>query len=351
MISVSGSMIKRGLSACIFIAAAGLFYTQYQANALSRQIANCKAYKENPESAIQVCTELLSDSRLSAAQKQAALYRFRGRAYAGMKDWPNALADFDTILELYPNSLSAWRWKGHILHKMDDYTNALSAFETALSFDPANQYSLRKKQYILWDMGRLEEVEVNYQSLLADYPEEGWIPRDLGRFYNQQEKHAEAFAQFKSALSIEWNDKRTRQGLHEACMHLGESCPALFPETREGRDVKSCEVVLSEAREIVSDDPKMQFALGNPNTAWIVASATYVGAAVSITSESSDETANRLILFDRLMACTKDDFEAGILSEAIEQNTGVQQQLEEIFGSPVREVLLDLAYAELSRAE
>lgn len=351
MISLSGSTVKRGLAACIFIAAAGVFYTKYQDNALGKQLESCKAYDENPETAIQVCTELLSNARLSASQKQAALLQFRGRAYADMKDWPNALADFERVLALYPNTSYSRDWQAHILRKMGDYPAALAAFEKALSLDPSHQYALRQKQFVLRDMERFEEAEANYQTLLVDHPERAWVPRDLGQLYNLQGRYAEAFAQFKSALSIDLSDKKSRSGMHETCVQLEGGCPALFPETREARSVKSCDAALSEALEILPDDPKMQFALQNPNTAWIIATSLYTSAAVVLTNRSSDETANRLILFDRLMNCTEDGYEAGLLSEHIEQSTELQEQLETIFSPPVRENLLDLAYAQLNQAE
>lgn len=66
------------------------------------------------------------------------LYSNRSAAYAGKKDYQQALEDAEKVTEIKPDWAKGWGRKGAAMHGLGDLLGAHDAYEEGLKLDPEN---------------------------------------------------------------------------------------------------------------------------------------------------------------------------------------------------------------------
>lgn len=94
-------------------------------------------------------------------------YRFgKGRNYYDRGHYEKARAEFEKILERYPQNLSALSWRAGTYRKQTQYDLALADVETAIQLNPFDPKILRRRAYLLRRQKRYEEAEIDLTNAL-----------------------------------------------------------------------------------------------------------------------------------------------------------------------------------------
>ena len=100
---------------------------------------------------------------LQAALKTKLEQQFRGdEPPAKQKQYEEALAAFERVIELDPTRASAYIDKGNALYKLRRYEEALEAFSRALELDPGYVLAYTSKGDVLYTLKRYEEALASY---------------------------------------------------------------------------------------------------------------------------------------------------------------------------------------------
>lgn len=348
---LSSRLFVRSLAILAIIIVAGVYIKKQSDNA---QIAACRAFKENPQKAFDACSDLLQKSNLTS-ETLAVLYLNRGRALFELDDPQEALENFDAAISHVDTDYFIWQWKSAAHDTLEDYPATLAAIEQSLILRPSSQFSLRRRLELLQTLERYDEAREGYNALMEQYPEEIWIPRAFGKFQVSQEDYPSAAISYKAALQIDLDDEDSRKGFYEACVYAKDACPDLFPESRQGRTSLTCDQATARVIEILSD-PKdteregrgarvsARDVIEDPAKGWVMASSIYLGSAVAFIGDGSEEKAQNIILYDRVMGCTEEGYVNGALF-----NQGTYDKFNEFYGARVRENLLDIAHLTLEK--
>jgi tetratricopeptide (TPR) repeat protein len=90
------------------------------------------------------------------------LFSDRGWAYLHLKDYQQAIADFNSALDLKPNYAWAYGSRGLTYHLLKDYQQAIADFDRAIELNPEYTWAYGSR-------GRSFHVLKDYQRAIADY--------------------------------------------------------------------------------------------------------------------------------------------------------------------------------------
>lgn len=83
-------------------------------------------------------------------------------------EYAEALAIFDSVLEMNPRIPEAWNNRGVALFRLGRAEEALESYERSLSLDPTNLEAQRNKGFVLRSLGRLEEALKTYDIVVQE---------------------------------------------------------------------------------------------------------------------------------------------------------------------------------------
>lgn len=95
---------------------------------------DCEQQKDHPL-AIEVCTRILSETGLSAAQRSTALVN-RGNAYDDTEKPELAIVDYTAAIALNANNNDAYFNRGITYRRKKEFDRAIADFDTALRLNP-----------------------------------------------------------------------------------------------------------------------------------------------------------------------------------------------------------------------
>lgn len=96
---------------------------------------------------------------------QAHLYR--GFAYKKLKDYDNALKDFNALININKNSPAGFANRASVFYQLNDYSNALSDFQAAFQLDTTQTILCNPLCHMLFANERKEEACYYYARCMA----------------------------------------------------------------------------------------------------------------------------------------------------------------------------------------
>lgn len=121
-----------GISLCLLAGAA--------AAASKQDWDECTQQKDHPL-AIRACSQILSESSLSAADRSAALVN-RGNAYDDSGEPDRALADYNSAIAAHAGNNDAFFNRGITYRRKGEHARAIADFDQALRLNPRDAEAL-----------------------------------------------------------------------------------------------------------------------------------------------------------------------------------------------------------------
>jgi tetratricopeptide (TPR) repeat protein len=86
------------------------------------------------------------------------------------RDFEQAIALFDQVLQLDPNYTEAWNCRGLAFGHLKQYPECMESFDRAIDIQPSNSQALLNKGIALGEWGKHEEASANFDRMLLYYP-------------------------------------------------------------------------------------------------------------------------------------------------------------------------------------
>ncbi|NEO34430.1 MAG: tetratricopeptide repeat protein [Symploca sp. SIO3C6] len=137
----------------------------------------------------------------------------QGNQQYRVKDWVGAVASYDKILEIKPDSYEAWYNKASALKSLRRYEKAVASYDQALELQPDSHFAWSNRGIALKNLGRLEEAIESYDKALKLKPDSHftWSKRGIalvscGRLEEAVESYDQALA-IESGKHETWNNR------------------------------------------------------------------------------------------------------------------------------------------------
>jgi tetratricopeptide (TPR) repeat protein len=168
-----------------------------QAQFLTNELISLYIEKGEIPKAILLCKNILIDN---PGNINARL--LLGGLYLNMKDYKNAIGEYEKVIELDPSNSVSYLYLGTIYAENKNYEKAFEIFKNLINIHPdhlTGNYYLAK---ILTEMKRYEEAEESFKKTLAIKPLFEPALIDLGLLYEKQKKTDRTIEIYKSYIDI-----------------------------------------------------------------------------------------------------------------------------------------------------
>jgi eukaryotic-like serine/threonine-protein kinase len=146
------------------------------------------------------------EQAVRCAPEMASLYRTRSQVYLLRLDETAALADLDRAIRLGRDAKGLARdhlERGRILHRKKDYRQALAAYDTALELHSRDAAAFRLRAEALVELGRLPDALASLDDCLKYSPRDAGASRARAALRTRLGQYAGAQADYARALEIE----------------------------------------------------------------------------------------------------------------------------------------------------
>ncbi|MDW8158702.1 MAG: tetratricopeptide repeat protein [Bacteroidia bacterium] len=168
-----------------------------------------------------------------ALQDNAELegYYWRGLCHYHLKNYKQALADFDTLLSKNPHFTQAYLQRGKIHIRFQNYNQALADLDKAAKLDSLNPDLLNERVIIYHALGRYKEASTDIKTLIKLRPNyfENYI--NLAGLQLQMKNYKEAITNYTKGLELMLAEKNSEDedayfGRATAFFELGDTLQA-----------------------------------------------------------------------------------------------------------------------------
>ena len=151
MMSIFRSFLRRALP--------GNVATKPPAGAASTMSRGWAAVEAGQWAEAQRLADAVIDGAPQEDGVEAQAYLLRGLARSNRRDFDGALADYEVVLQIQPDSVPCRVNQSAVLHTLGRFEEALNAAERALALDPGHPVAHNNRGLMLRELGRLEEAE------------------------------------------------------------------------------------------------------------------------------------------------------------------------------------------------
>ena len=127
---------------------------------------------------------------------------FKGKQFAIMEEYIQALLAYEQAIEIDPNYVDAWLEKGHSLNRLKRYLEAIKSYEKVINIDASNYAAWLYSGHIYFNTNNYIEAVNYYQNLVNIYPnnDEAWFHIVNTLFCSKNYK--EAAKSFEESINI-----------------------------------------------------------------------------------------------------------------------------------------------------
>ncbi len=186
------------------IAFAGLASAFYSVtSAFAGDVTSCM--RASASIGIAACTRELSAGG-QTVQDQALLLLYRGMHFIEVKQFDQAMSDFDRAIQIDPTSPHPYVGRGQIFLAKQDYIHAIENFSTALRLNPdeTTAYSLRGDAYAKKEQYDLAIAD--YDKAIAINPRSDLAYAGRGATYFEMGEYDRALVDLTIAIKLDPND-------------------------------------------------------------------------------------------------------------------------------------------------
>jgi tetratricopeptide (TPR) repeat protein/S1-C subfamily serine protease len=237
---------------------------------------------------------LLAINEAIALSPRAGFYNNRGNAYADLKDYPRAIADYDKAIAINPEFAESYNNRGSTYADLKDYPKAIADYDKAIAINPedANVYNNR---------GRTYSALKDYPKAIADYDKAIAINPDLADPYNNRgntykalKDYPKAIVDFDKAIAI-------NPEYAEAYYNRGNTC----------NELKDYPKAITDYTKAIAINPRLAEAYSNRGATYSALkdyprAITDYDKAITINPDLADPYRNRGITY----------YQAGNISKA-----------------------------------
>jgi tetratricopeptide (TPR) repeat protein len=153
---------------------------------------------------------------ISKVPNDAKAYNFRGLAYMGMKEYEDALKDFNKSAKLDPAYFAPLLNKGDLNYKMENYDNAIKDFTQIIKRAPDLVAAYYARGLAQMKVQEWEDAVKDFTTVIKKEPNyvEAYINRGISYYYDK--KYSDAIDNWRKAITLdptltnqlnEWIDK------------------------------------------------------------------------------------------------------------------------------------------------
>ncbi len=135
-----------------------------------------------------------------------AAYYNRGTAYGNLKQYEQAIADFDRAIKLDPNDAIAYNNRGTAYRNLKQRERAIADYDGAIELDPnyARAYNNRGTAYA--DLQQHEQAITDYDQAISLDPNDAAAYDNRGLAYYNLKRYEQAIADFDQGIAIDPQD-------------------------------------------------------------------------------------------------------------------------------------------------
>lgn len=126
-----------------------------------------------------------------------------------------ALAAYETALEIDPKKIVSWQCMGSVLEDLRRFEIALEAYDRVLELDPDDEFGLCRKGEMLQQLGQYEESLSACERLLAIYPDHPIALYNKGVALEKLGRAQEAVGTFSTLAGVEPDGEDSGGGIIE----------------------------------------------------------------------------------------------------------------------------------------
>ena len=151
-------------------------------------------------------------SGLEHDNKSPRLHNTLGLVYLGMDDVRSALGSFESAIEGEPTFGPAHINIGAVTFRYRDYKTSYKHFSIALKSEPGNLDAMLSKAVVARALGRIDEAEQGYRSVLSKSANHVGAHFNLGLLYQEHKNQLpQALAQYEKVLSLTQDESLTKR--------------------------------------------------------------------------------------------------------------------------------------------
>jgi len=134
---------------------------------------------------------------------QSRLFGNRGQTYRKMKEYQNAIEDFNKSLELDPEYPWAFAQRGLIYFEMKEYQKALEDFDKAIELYPNFVWYFTQRGLIYFEMKEYQKALEDFDKAIELNPKFAGAFAVRGLTYREMKEYQKAFEDFDKALELD----------------------------------------------------------------------------------------------------------------------------------------------------
>ncbi|HBB35860.1 MAG TPA: hypothetical protein DDZ80_02830 [Cyanobacteria bacterium UBA8803] len=157
----------------------------------------------------------LFDQILKLQPNSFLAWYWRGNSFKNLGQYETAIASYQAALQIEPDYLLAWFEQGNTLYQLQQYEASIRSWRQALSVQTQSDYEQqlvrviipkRIADVLLYDLQQYEEAIASYDQLLSVQPNTATLWIDRGTALYQLSRYEEAIANYDRAIQLDANN-------------------------------------------------------------------------------------------------------------------------------------------------
>jgi len=174
-------------------------------------LGRARLIRENYKDALPIYEELVNSMTEEEIKANTQPLYFRAICYEREKQWDNAVADFQKVLEIDPEDPDALNYLGYTwVDRGENLTKAFDMIEMAVELEPESGAIVDSLGWAHYKLGRYTQARINLEKAVELTPDSATIIDHLGDVYWKLGRFREAGYQWKRALDYDPSDKERK---------------------------------------------------------------------------------------------------------------------------------------------